>query len=252
MVIKTVLVVGLSLSLSAVGTHARIVRVDALTPTPVAICLENEDCGSNEYCVKRLGDCDGPGRCIDRLPDMVQCLAVWDPVCGCDGVTYANACYAAQAAVSIDYPGACVGGCLDNDDCPPDEYCVKPLGDCDGAGRCIDRLPDLVQCLTIWDPVCGCDGVTYANACYAAQAAVSIDHLGECVEGCRDNADCSVDTYCNKDTGDCDGVGACAAYPMLCQNIWIPVCGCNGQTYSNGCYAHRAGINVAYEGECGN
>ena len=31
-----------------------------------------------------------------------------------------------------------------------------------------------------------------------------------------------------------------------------PVCGGDGRTYQNACYARRARVNVAYEGECVN
>jgi hypothetical protein len=224
--------------------------VEKPVPKPIRLCLDNDDCAADQYCLKALGECDGRGHCVDRLDDLVQCLAVWDPVCGCDGQTYSNGCYAAKAAVSIDHPGECVEACFDNADCPPDEYCVTPLGECDGPGECIDRLDDLVQCLAVWDPVCGCDGQTYSNGCYAAKAAVSIDYPGECVEGCFENEDCPADEYCNKPIGDCDGAGECAPVPDLCQDVWMPVCGCDGVTYSNGCYAHRVAVNVAYEGEC--
>jgi len=35
-------------------------------------------------------------------------------------------------------------------------------------------------CITIWDPVCGKDGKTYSNACFAKLAGVGIDYKGEC------------------------------------------------------------------------
>jgi hypothetical protein len=37
---------------------------------------------------------------------------------------------------------------------------------------------------------------------------------------------------------------------VMCPDIWAPVCGCDGNTYANGCVAAGARINVAYEGEC--
>ncbi len=217
-------------------------------------CMDNDDCSPRKFCEKAPGDCDGVGVCSRRPRN---CLDVYDPVCGCDGATYSNACYAARAGVSVDYEGECAspGACYDNGDCVGgDEYCAKAVGDCDGEGTCEVRPP---FCLDIYDPVCGCDGRTYGNACYAAQVGVNVAFEGPCEEGCLTNADCgglsplAFGEYCRKDAGDCDGVGACTARPEMCLDVWDPVCGCDGNTYSNDCYAARAGVNVANDGSCG-
>ena len=39
----------------------------------------------------------------------VDCLAVMDQVCGADGETYLNDCYATQKGVKVAYGGACEG-----------------------------------------------------------------------------------------------------------------------------------------------
>ncbi len=151
-----------------------------LEPTLICPCLENADCRLDEFCLKPLGECDAAGECVARLPEIVQCLAVWDPVCGCDGVTYSTGCHAQKAGVSLAHDGACSATCLANADCPPEQFCGKAPGDCAGEGECVDRLDDLTQCFAVWDPVCGCDGNTYSNGCYAHKAAMTIDHFGEC------------------------------------------------------------------------
>jgi hypothetical protein len=66
---------------------------------------------------------------------------------------------------------------------------------------------------------------------------------------CFGNDGCDPFHYCLLD--DCDAEsGICVLRPVLCPNYWHPVCGCDGVTYSNGCYAAREGVNVAHDGPC--
>jgi hypothetical protein len=65
---------------------------------------------------------------------------------------------------------------------------------------------------------------------------------------CIDAAD-----YCMMETGQCsmpDASGTCTQKPEVCTEDMAPVCGCDGQTYSNACKAAAAGVSVASEGEC--
>ena len=216
----------------------------------VGACSSNEQCGGDEYCSMPTGNCDGRGTCRTRP---AACIQLWDPVCGCDGRTYSNDCFAAMAGINVDHSGECepvTTPCRANADCERDNYCAKDAGDCGGEGACQPR-PQI--CPDVWDPVCGCDGATYSNACYAARAGVNVDYAGQCepvVTPCRLNEDCDADSYCAKSPGDCDGEGSCQPRPQICLDLWDPVCGCDGRTYSNACYAAAAGINIAYRGEC--
>lgn len=68
------------------------------------LCDDDLDCGTDGYCFRATGDCDGDGTCADRPS---PCLADYDPVCGCDDRTYSNGCVANSSGVSIRHQGAC-------------------------------------------------------------------------------------------------------------------------------------------------
>jgi Cys-rich repeat protein len=67
-------------------------------------------------------------------------------------------------------------GCTSNDDCPEGQFCARHHG-CGTPGNCAPR-PDF--CIQVYEPVCGCDGHTYSNACIAAKNGVNVQHQGPC------------------------------------------------------------------------
>ncbi|MBM4372000.1 MAG: hypothetical protein FJ098_10130 [Deltaproteobacteria bacterium] len=80
----------------------------------------------------------------------------------------------------------------------------------------------------------------------------SMAYTGECqtTSGCLSNLDCTSGAFCAMPEGDCDGPGACAPKPQVCPMIFDPVCGCDGQEYSNSCLAASEGVSVDYPGAC--
>jgi len=228
---------------------------DAVAPCPVP-CDDDDACGNDRYCQRAA--CGGAGECRLRP---AGCSLEWQPVCGCDGATWGNACEAARAGVSVAYAGTCdkaCGGLLANA-CDAGEVCDPPAGQCelaDAGGYCV---PTSNACPEEISRVCGCDGQTYGNDCLRLVAGVAKDHDGACQVPCGKNADCAEAWYCKAPR--CGDVGVCTQKPQTCAISAEPVgtgtgttsdgvCGCDGESYASRCLAAQAGTNVASEGAC--
>jgi hypothetical protein len=66
---------------------------------------------------------------------------------------------------------------------------------------------------------------------------------------CSSNTDCKGTEYCRVERCG-DQVGACKSRPDDCDDLFEPVCGCDGQTHGNECSAASSGLSVHHVGEC--
>ena len=144
------------------------------------VCSCPEDCPEPWACTAS-GDCDDGNPCTDDTCVNGVCVSAIGPeICydgkdnDCDGIVDENDCEGIPCGGFIGLP------------CPDDMYCQYPEGQCnwaDNLGMCVP-VPEM--CPALWAPVCGCDGVTYANECTMAVSQVSMDHDGECGQECKE------------------------------------------------------------------
>lgn len=191
-------------------------------------CGSDRNCPAGNFC--NATDCLGVGRCTPR--NSLRCGGFYEPVCGCDGVTYRDECAIAQAGVRTAARGACgegfrsadagaaVIGCGSTAQCPAGQVC------CPSTSRCVNA------------------------ACEACCLPPRADGLIPCLE----NNQCAnvYQRYC-AGTG-CGTVGFCdltyAPPGPGCPHVLAPVCACDGQIYENPCYMRAAGLRAAPAERC--
>jgi hypothetical protein len=92
-------------------------------------------------------------------------------------------------------------------------------------------------------------GESGENGCLVSKTILAFPEPAEDVL-CEGPDQCEIGEFCEKPGGMCESVGVCTGTPDACALFFDPVCGCDGQTYSNECDANQGRTSVAHEGEC--
>jgi hypothetical protein len=63
---------------------------------------------------------------------------------------------------------------------------------------------------------------------------------------------CGPGEWCDPRPGHCKpgARGHCVKVPQVCFDLVLPVCGCNGQTFSNDCWRIHDKVALKHKGQC--
>ncbi len=189
------------------------------------------ECDQGEFCKLEPGSCEDANAIGECIFSGGGCPEIFQPVCGCDGETYSNDCFAYAAGVNIEHEDECAGEGKECGDalgieCDEGEFCKLEPGSCEDADAIGECIFSGGGCDDNLEPVCGCDGITYPNDCFAYAAGVNIDHEGECGDGPGPRPRLCL---LPADTGPCDAV-----IPRYFYNVETGLCeqfiygGCEG------------------------
>jgi hypothetical protein len=166
------------------------------------------------------------------------------------------------------FAAAC-GGASSDETSGTNNEALKQVGELCGPGavggtKCAAGLTcqiqgDIGHCVVAEGRVCGPNAAikTCPTGYVCSFDGVDVGHCkkpGPAGSSCLANDECAKGTFCQFPVGVCGNnhatPGTCTTEPQVCYELFQPVCGCDGNTYSNTCRAQAAGVSVQAKGAC--
>ncbi len=156
---------------------------ECLAPPPPQPCSQTEPCADDELCVYPEGLCgavgfsEGQGQCQSKNE---ACDFLDDPVCGCDGQRYSNACVARTQGIDVSQFGGCsleaemdTFACGEQS-CGPQTYCAIFMNDVIGP----DQLEYTADCVGL-PAACTDNGELSCTTCFEPDLFMTCLDIGE-------------------------------------------------------------------------
>ncbi len=130
------------------------------------------------------------------------------------------------------------------DDCPEGTTCSNA----GSSGMSSAGKPGTAGASSAGSPATGGAG----NTAGAPNGSAGAGSGKQC--GGLQGAACDAGEYCvfpnPSDCGVADQTGTCQTKPQACDDVYAPVCGCDGNDHPNECEAAAAGVGVMHTGKC--